>query len=198
MSAREGRFGGRPARIARVSFTGERCYEVSVPAGLAEELWQQARAAGAMPLGVEALGVLRAEKGFIFVGQDTDSETMPQDIGMGQAREKRSDAYVGDRSLFMPAARRRGRRQLVGVATHDLPLAVGAHALSTAGKLRSIGFVTSSYASEALGRPVALALIEDGQHRHGEVLEFEHLGAQRQGVLVAPCGYDPQGARLHV
>jgi sarcosine oxidase subunit alpha len=198
MSAREGRFAGRAARVARVSFTGERCYEVSVPAGLAEELWRCTRAAGAQPLGVEALGVLRAEKGFIFVGQDTDSETMPHDIGMGQARERRTDAYVGDRSLFTPAAAREGRRQLVGVATFDVPLAVGAHAIAPAGVARSIGFVTSSYPSATLGRPVALALIEDGRRRIGEVLEFEHLGARRQGTIVAPCAYDPDGARLHV
>jgi sarcosine oxidase subunit alpha len=200
MSARDGMFMGGPARIARVSFTGERSYEVSVPAGLAGQLWRGARAAGAEPLGVESLGVLRCEKGFIYVGIDTDSETMPHDIGMGRPREKRVDAYLGDRSLFTPAACRDGRRQLVGVAAAGKqPLPVGAHALSRAGnRPRSIGWITSSYPSAALGQPVALALIENGASRHGETLEFEHLGKLSRGTLVAPCFLDPAGERLRV
>jgi len=199
MSARDGVFAGVPARIARVSFTGERGYEVSVPADRCAELWGRAREAGARPLGVEALGVLRVEKGYIFVGQDTDGETMPQDIGMGQARLARQDAFVGDRSLFLPAAARAGRRQLVGVsALGEAPLAVGAHAVVRDGASeRSIGFVTSSYFSILLGRPIALALIEDGAARHGETLEFEHLGARSAGRLVPPCLHDPRGERLN-
>ena len=200
MSARDGRFVGEPARVARVSFTGERSYEVSVPAGLAEELWRRARAAGAEPLGVEALGALRCEKGFILVGVETDGETMPHDIGMGRAREIRTDPYVGDRSLHTPAARRSGRRQLVGVAVAgDEPLPVGAHALSRDGRpRRSIGWITSSHVGIGIGRPVALAMIEDGAARHGETLEFEHFDALHRGTLVAPCFYDPEGARLDV
>jgi sarcosine oxidase subunit alpha len=120
MAASAGTFSGRAARVARVSFTGERCYEISVPARLAADLWHKARAAGAEPIGVETLGILRAEKGHIFVGQDTDSETMPHDIGMGGARDKRGDAYVGDRSLFTPFAKREGRKQLVGIAASGL------------------------------------------------------------------------------
>ena len=141
MAACAGTFAGRAARIARVSFTGERCYEISVPARLAADLWRQARLAGAEPIGVETLGVLRAEKGYLFVGQDTDSETMPHDIGMGASRDRRTDGYVGDRSLFTPFAKRQGRRQLVGIAASgDQPIPVGAHPLvETNGKLRSIG-----------------------------------------------------------
>jgi sarcosine oxidase subunit alpha len=199
MAARIGTFGGRPARIARVSFTGERCYEISVPSRLAVDLWRKARAAGAEPIGVEALGVLRAEKGYIFVGQDTDSETMPHDIGMGGPRDKRSDPYVGDRSLFTPFARRNGRRQLVGIAiAGEQPILVGAHPVARAnGKLRSIGYVTSSCWSPALSRPVALGLVEDGRKRLGEVLQFEHLGTRFTGTLVETCFLDPAGARLH-
>jgi sarcosine oxidase subunit alpha len=199
MSARIGVFAGRMARIARVSFTGERCYEISVPARQAAALWQQARAAGAKPLGVEALGVLRAEKGYLFVGQDTDSDTLPQDIGMGGPREKRKDAYLGDRSLFTPFAMRKGRRQLVGIAASGTtPLPVGAHAVQEAGsKLRSIGYVTSSCWSAELARPVALGLIEDGLDRFGAAMRFEHLGQRYDGTLVAPCFLDAQGARLN-
>lgn len=200
MTAQVGKFGGCEARIARVSFTGERCYEVSVPAGHAEELWRRARAAGATPMGVEALGALRCEKGFILVGVETDGETMPHDIGMGRARETRTDPYVGDRSLHTPAARRSGRRQLVGVATTgDAPLPVGAHALQrNAGRRRSVGWISSSHWGVGVGRPVALAMIEDGASRHGETLEFEHFGTVHRGTLVASCFYDPSGARLNV
>jgi len=199
MSARDGRFAGEPARVARVSFTGERSYEVSVPAGLAEELWRRARTVGAEPLGVEALGALRCEKGFILVGVETDGETMPQDIGMGRAREVRTDPYVGDRSLHTPAAQRSGRRQLVGVAVAgDEPLPVGAHALSRGARPHSVGWITSSHMGVGAGKPVALAMIEDGASRHGETLEFEHFGTLHRGTLVAPCFYDPKGARLDV
>jgi sarcosine oxidase subunit alpha len=201
MTARSGTFGGRPARVARVSFTGERCYEISVPARLAADLWHKARAAGAAPIGVETLGVLRAEKGYIFVGQDTDSETMPHDIGMGGPREKRgpADAYVGDRSLFTPFARRSRRRQLVGIAAAgEQPIPVGAHPVAEAnGRLRSIGYVTSSCWSHELARPIALGLVDDGRLRLGEKLDFEHLGTRYRGVLVAPCFLDAAGERLH-
>jgi sarcosine oxidase subunit alpha len=183
-----------------VSFTGERSYEVSVPAALAESLWQAARAAGAAPLGVEALGVLRAEKGFLFIGQDTDAETQPQDLGMDGPRRNRQDAYVGDRSLFLPESTRSGRRQLVGIASEGVMIPPGAHAVVAAagGRRRSIGFVTSSYDSVLLGRPVALALIEDGLSRMGELLAFEHLGARHTGRVVGSCFLDPAGERLHV
>jgi sarcosine oxidase subunit alpha len=199
MAARIGTFAGRPARIARVSFTGERCFEISVPAKLAADLWRKARAAGAEPIGVETLGVLRAEKGYIFVGQDTDSETMPHDIGMGGPRDKRHDTFVGDRSLFTPFARRKGRRQLVGIAASgNRPIPVGAHPVTQAdGKLRSIGYVTSSYWSSVLSRPIALGLVEDGRERLGEELQFEHMGTRYPGTLVESCFLDPTGARLH-
>jgi sarcosine oxidase subunit alpha len=199
MAAATGSFGGREARVARVSFTGERSYEISVPARQATELWAKARSAGAEPLGLEGLAVLRAEKGYIFVGQDTDSDTLPQDIGMGGPRVKRKDSYLGDRSLFTPFALRDGRRQLVGVAAVGKePIPVGAHPIEQAsGKLRSIGYVTTSCMSPELECPVALALVESGLNRHGEVLSFEHFGRRYEGTVVSPCFLDPDGERLN-
>jgi len=197
MAMREGAFAGRPVRVARVSFIGERSYEISVPAGYAAALWRAARTAGAAPLGVEALVLLRAEKGFIIVGLDTDGETMPHDIGVGGPRGKRSDAYVGDRSLFTPAALRPDRKQLVGIAS-DEPIPAGAHAVETAGgRTLGLGFVSSSYVSPTLGRPIALGLIENGRARLGQDIAFEHLGQRLSARLVAPCQLDPEGARLH-
>jgi sarcosine oxidase subunit alpha len=205
MGYAEGRVNDRTVRIARVSFIGERSYEVSVPAALGGFLWREARRLGAEPMGVEALSVLRLEKGFIIVGADTDGETMPHDIGFAGPRDKRQDAYCGDYSLLTEDAKRRDRRQLVGLrALDDRVLPPGAHAVVTDGTARrSIGFVTSSAMSPTLGHPVALGLIENGRARYGEVLDFEHFGFKRTGgsrhqaEVVTPCFLDRQGARLH-
>jgi sarcosine oxidase subunit alpha len=205
MGYAEGRWNGRTVRVARVSFIGERSYEVSVPASLGGDLWQEARRLGAIPMGVEALSVLRLEKGFIIVGADTDGETMPHDIGVGGPRNRRNDAYVGDRALFTEDALRGNRRQLVGLsALADRVLPPGAHAVSSDGKdRRSFGFVTSSAMSPVLGKPVALGLVENGRARLGETLDLEHFGYKRTGgsrhraKIVAPCFLDPDGVRLH-
>jgi sarcosine oxidase subunit alpha len=197
MSVRDATFGGRRARVARVSFTGERGYEISVPASLGTRLWQQVREAGAVPLGIEALGVLRAEKGFIYVGQDTDGETMPHDLGFAGPRSKRQDAYVGDRSLFTPAAGKPDRKRLVGIRVDGVsPIPIGAHAIEQkAGRRRSLGYVTSSYHSAHLGHPIALGLIEGGVERG--TVEIEHLGQSFRARLVSPCFLDPKGERLN-
>ncbi|HEX6119666.1 MAG TPA: glycine cleavage T C-terminal barrel domain-containing protein, partial [Dongiaceae bacterium] len=199
MSVAEGRFGGRPARIARVSFTGERSYEISVPAGLAPSLWRGVRDAGVPPMGIEALGILRAEKGYIFVGQDTDGETMPHDLGMTGPRSRRQDSYVGDRSLFVPAASRLDRKQLVGIlAEGNALIPVGASAIEiVAGRKRCLGYVTSSYESRHLGHPIALGLIEGGHARTGKTIELEHLGQRFRARITSPCFLDPKGERLN-
>ena len=197
MSVRDARFCGRPARVARVSFTGERGYEISVPASLGTQLWRQAREAGAVPLGIEALGVLRAEKGYLYIGQDTDGETMPHDLGFAAPRAKRQDAYVGDRSLFTPAANRPDRKRLVGILVDGaMPIPIGAHAVERKdGRRRSLGYVTSSYVSAQLGHPIALGLIEGGAERG--TVELEHLGRSVNARLVPPCFLDPKGERLN-
>jgi sarcosine oxidase subunit alpha len=199
MSVAQGAFSGRPARIARISFTGERSYEISVPATLGASLWEKVREAGVQPLGIEALGTLRAEKGYIYVGQDTDGETMPHDLGMSGPRSKRQDSYVGDRSLFTPAASKPTRKKLVGIlALGSAPIPVGASAFErVAGRKRGLGYVTSSCRSVHLGHPVALGLIEGGPKRAGTELEFEHLGQPFRGWIVAPCFLDPKGERLN-
>jgi sarcosine oxidase subunit alpha len=197
MSVRDGRFGGRPARVARVSFTGERGYEISVPARLGATLWQRAREAGAVPLGIEALGVLRAEKGYLYIGQDTDGETMPHDLGFAAPRARRQDSYVGDRSLFTPAANKPDRKRLVGIlGDGTTPIPTGAHAVERkSGRKRSLGYVTSSYHSAHLGHPIALGLIEGGVERG--TVEIEHLGRSFAARLVPPCFLDPKGERLN-
>ncbi len=206
MAFAEGRVEGLRARIARVSFTGERGYEISVPARYGSALWRHllrlGRVAGITPYGIEALSILRAEKGFILIGRDTDGTTMPQDLGMlGPLRSKQTN-FVGRRSLDLPEARRADRRQLVGLQVLDEggPLANGAHTVvERDGRPVSTGYVTSSYWSPMLRRPIALALVARGRalQAEGARLEVFHLGARRPARVVSPCFFDPTGGRLH-
>ncbi|MGD9915026.1 MAG: 2Fe-2S iron-sulfur cluster-binding protein [Rhizobiaceae bacterium] len=199
-----GSFEGTPVRATRVSFTGDRSYELSIRADHAAGLWDRLRQLGsaidAVVLGVEALMVLRAEKGFIVIGKDTDGMTRPMDLGVSAPLAKKKVEFIGRRSLFTEEAQRPNRNQLVGLEVMDKggPLATGAHGIerSGAGK-RSIGYVTSSYFSPTLDRPIALGLIEGGATRHGEVIEVQHLGAVRPARIAPPCAFDPSGERLN-
>jgi len=204
MAFATGAFDGVPLRVARVSFTGDRSYELSIPASRAASL--RARLAGRLPafggglMGLEALMILRAEKGYIVVGKDTDGTTMPHDLGLTGPRDSRADEYIGKRSLFMPVASDPRRKQLVGlsVTDGDRPLPTGAHVTPGAGQARhSQGYVTSSYFSPSLERPIALGLIEAGLSRMGEAVSIFHLGAERRATVVSPVALDPEGRRLH-
>ncbi len=197
---------GVAGRIARVSFTGERSYEVSVPAAYGAALWRALMQAGAphgiTPYGIESLSVLRAEKGYILIGTDTDGMTLPDDLGMsGPLRAKKLD-FVGKRSLLTPDARRIDRRQFVGLLPLD-PGAVphpGAHAIERTGNgMRSIGWVTSACHSPALGRAIALGMISRGRALIESAAEVElfHLGQTQRARVVSPVFYDPAGERLH-
>ena len=204
MAAATGFFEGAAARVARVSFTGDRSYEISVPASKAPALWQAMNEAGraldAVLLGSEALLLLRAEKGYIIAGKDTDGTTMPQDLGLTGPRDKRQGEYVGKRSLFTDNATRGDRNHFVGLTVTDGgdALPTGAHATETvAGRRHSIGYVTSSYDSPVLGRPVALGLVKNGMERMGEEIDLYHLGGSRRAVISSPCAFDPEGGRLN-
>jgi sarcosine oxidase subunit alpha len=204
MALGEGRFAGDPARVARVSFTGDRSYEISVRATRAEalldRLLEAGRDLGVGLLGVEALMVLRAEKGYFVVGKDTDGTTMPHDLGFAGPRDKRAGDFIGKRSLFTEVASAPDRRQLVGLepTQGQAPLPCGAHAVDLAGaRPRSAGFVTSSYASPTLGRPIALGLVERGAARIGETITLQHLGRRIPARIAPPCAFDPKGERLH-
>lgn len=190
-------------RVARVSFTGDTSFELSVPAHLAESL--HARLTEALPstggkwIGLEAVMILRAEMGFIVIGKDTDGLTMPQDLGWAGPRQKRTDEYIGKRSLFTPAALSDTRRHLVGLRVPEggAPIVTGSHVIPTSGSRRSLGFVTSSYVSPNLNRPIALALLENGRARMGETVRLFDDGLVREAEVAAPCAFDPEGDRLH-
>lgn len=204
MGLATGSFEGAPARVSRVSFTGDRSYEISVPGSKAAALWRAMNEAGrvldAVLLGSEALLLLRAEKGYIIAGKDTDGTTMPNDLGIIGPRDKRQNEYCGKRSLFTDNAMRDGRQHFVGLTVADDggPLPTGAHAVDmSGGRARSIGYATSSYDSPVIGRPIALGLIENGLARLGEEIEFIHLGQRRRATVTQPCAFDPEGARLN-
>lgn len=200
MALIEAAVAGVPGRIARVSFTGERSYELSVPASHGAALWERLLAAGPTPYGIKSLSVLRAEKGYILIGTDTDGMTLPADLGLdGPLRAKTVD-FIGRRSLSTPDALRPDRRQFVGLLPLD-PAHVpppGSHAVEAVdGKRRSIGWVTSSAHSPALGRSMALGVVQRGRARHGETVALFHLGQTTQAKLCSPVFFDPEGARLH-
>ncbi|MEM9900967.1 MAG: 2Fe-2S iron-sulfur cluster-binding protein [Pseudomonadota bacterium] len=194
---------GYPLRIARISFTGDPSFELSVPARHAEALRAQLDTAlaalGGRWIGLEAVMILRAEKGFILIGKDTDGLTMPHDLGWGGPRRKRRDEYLGKRSLFTPEAMSETRRQLVGLTVSEgaPPLVTGSHLIPMHGTRRSLGFVTSSYMSPTLGRPIALALLEGGRGRMGHEIQAFNDGTSRLARVAPPCAFDPAGDRLH-
>ena len=204
MTTIPGHFGDTALRLTRVSFTGDRSYEISVRQDLALPLWMAletaARDCGGAPIGVEAVIALRAEKEFIVIGKDTDGRTRPRDLGISGSLKKKAVEFIGKRSLLLEEAQRPDRMQLVGLVQvdGDEPLPTGAHGLDLGGaKPRSIGYVTSRYPGVSVRHPVALGLIERGASRHGEVIELQHLGKRRKAQITAPCAFDPKGDRLN-
>lgn len=203
MAIRECDMDGNPLRVARVSFTGDVSIEISVRPSRAVALWNRmcdlAREVGGGPIGIEALSILRAEKGFIIVGKDTDGETMPHDLGFAAPRMRKKTEYVGDRGLHSEAANDPDRRQLVGLAVPAGAnrLTTGAHIVSEPVNPKSEGIVTSSYFSPTLDRPIALALLARGSERHGQTVTIWHMGQSCMATVCAPCAFDSKGDRLH-
>jgi sarcosine oxidase, subunit alpha len=204
MSYREGRVCGVPARVQRVSFSGELSYEIAVPWGYGAALWDALMRAGAehriTPFGVEALMVMRVEKGFLHVGSDTDGTTLPQDVGFGAIAAKKQGDFVGRRSTQRPDGLRADRRQLVGLEVTDGkgPINAGAHILPpvTATPRGTDGWVTSAVMSPTLDRPLAMALVRQGTARMGESVTLWDMDNERRARIVDPRFYDPEGARL--
>ena len=205
MTCRDTRIGGVSCRIQRVSFSGELSYEISVPWGYGQSLWDALVRAGQpfgiLPFGVESLMTLRIEKGFLHVGADTDATTLPQDIGFAQMIARKPGDFVGRRSTMCLEALRDDRRQFVGLDVIDGgdSLEVGAHILP-AGQTPpggTAGWVTSAVWSPTLDRPVALALIEHGHARMGDDVRVWNMGATRIARICDPHFYDPSGARLN-
>ncbi len=203
MAFRDGRVAGTPARIFRVSFTGEVSYEINVAADRAGELWDRLLAAGrphgVRPVGIDAWMLLRTEKGYLHVGADTDGGTAPGDVGWGHVL-KRTHDFIGRRSLTRPANLREDRLQFVGleVVGSSAPLTIGGHLKGAGGDEPSDGYVTSSGFSPVLGRGVALGMVRGGRDRLGEELMVASGPERGARVRVtAPGAYDPTGERLN-
>ena len=208
MAWRTARIAGVEGRIFRISFTGELAFEVNVPADRGPEVLAAILASGE-PKGVELYGtetmhVLRAEKGFIIVGQDTDGTVTPFDLGMDWIVSKAKGDFIGKRGLARPDLVAAGRRQLVGLLTDNPAVVLEEGAQLVEPDLAiyrtppMIGHVTSAYFSPVLGKSIALALVEGGQARHGTKLAVPMPGDRPLAVTVTPPIFlDPEGTRLN-
>ena len=206
MSAAEGHILGVPMRLFRVSFTGELGFEVNVPADFGtavwEAIWDAGQPHGMTPYGTEAMHVMRAEKGYIIVGQDTDGTVTPDDAGLAWTIGKAKPDFVGMRALRRPAMGAADRRQLVGLMTKDpqTVLEEGAQVMAeprVPPPTRPLGHVTSSYHSAVLGRSIALGLICGGRARMGQTLYVPMPTGEAAVEVTSPVFYDPEGKRLH-
>ena len=206
MSVQAGAIGGVPMRLFRVSFTGELGFEVNVPSGHAEAVWEavhgRVAALGGCLYGTEAMHVLRAEKGYVIVGQDSDGTATLDDLGLAWAVGRAKRDFVGKRSLSRPDMDAPNRRQLVGLLTADPAFVldegsqVTEHAAAPSGT-RSLGHVTSSYGETTLGHSIALAMVERGRARLGDTLHVQLERGAMPVRIVPPVFLDPEGARLN-
>ncbi|MFM0340016.1 sarcosine oxidase subunit alpha family protein [Paraburkholderia fungorum] len=207
MSYREGTVAGAASRVMRISFSGELAYEVNVPANVGRAVWEALMAAGTpfdiTPYGTETMHVLRAEKGYIIVGQDTDGSMTPYDLGMGGLVAKSKD-FIGKRSLTRSDTAKAGRKQLVGLLADDPAFVIPEGSQIVAGPFQGdtapmLGHVTSSYYSPILKRSIALAVVKGGLDKLGETVTIPLAsGKQIAARLTGPVFYDSEGARQHV
>jgi sarcosine oxidase subunit alpha len=206
MSVREGKICGVPTRLFRMSFTGEAGYEVNVPSDYGEAvwevLWERAEALGACAYGTETMHVLRAEKGYIIVGQDTDGTVTPDDAGLNWAVAKSKTDFVGIRGMKRPDLVASGRKQLVGLKTKDAKtvLEEGAQIVADPNQsvpMTMIGHVTSSYWSENCGRSIAMALVADGRALKGKTLYVPMPDRTIEVEVTDTVFFDKEGGRVN-
>ena len=206
MAVATGHICGIPCRLFRVSFTGELGFEVNVAADYGQAVWETIYAAGQAhgiePYGTEAMHVMRAEKGYIIIGQDTDGTITPLDAGLGWAIGKKKPDFVGKRALERPAMRASDRPQFIGLLTTDPKQVIeeGAQIAASPNQrppMELIGYVTSSYWSSALNRSIALGMIKGGRARRGQTVYIPMPGGDIAAEVTAPVFYDAGGARLN-
>ena len=208
MEWKEGKIGEFDARVFRISFSGELSYEIAVPASQTRAFWDALHEAGAefdaTAYGTEALHILRAEKGFIMMGDETDGTIIPQDLGLNWALSKKKDDYLGKRAQQRMHMKDQNRWQLVGLETVDgSTLPDGAYAVADGtnanGQRNTQGRVTSTYHSPTLNKGIAMGLVHNGPERMGEVIDFPNLdGSVKQAKIVNAVFYDPEGEKQNV
>lgn len=207
MQSVNGNMEGIPIRVLRMSFTGELSFELYVPSDYGQAVWDKVMAVGKefdiTPYGTETMHVLRAEKGFLIVGQDTDGSVTPNDLGMDWILAKKKD-YLGRRSLMRSDMVRTGRKQLVGLLPEDpkIVLEEGAQIICQSTITPPVlmqGHVTSSYYSAILERGIAMALIKDGHKRWGQAIYVTGTDQKiHRAIITKMPFYDKEGARQNV
>jgi sarcosine oxidase subunit alpha len=208
MTWADGTLAGFPVRVYRISFSGELSYEIAVPAAQGLAFWEACVAAGnplgAMPYGTEALHVMRAEKGFIMIGDETDGTVIPQDLGLDWAISKKKPDYLGKRGQMRPHFADPDRWKLVGLETLDgSVIPDGAYAVAEGtnanGQRNTEGRVTSTYWSPTLKRGIAMGLIARGPDRMGQTVRFAKVdGGTVEARIVSPVFYDKDGEKQNV
>ncbi|MFV2052203.1 sarcosine oxidase subunit alpha family protein [Aliiroseovarius sp. YM-037] len=208
MEWKDGKIGEFDARVFRISFSGELSYEIAVPAGQGRAFWQALLDAGqefgVQPYGTECLHIMRAEKGFIMIGDETDGTVIPQDLGLHWAISKKKEDFLGKRAQQRTHMADPDRWQLVGLETLDgSVLPDGAYALAEGenenGQRNMIGRVTSTYYSPTLGRGIAMGLVKHGPDRMGETVEFGLIDKTTvKAKIVDPVVYDKDGEKQNV
>ncbi|MCU0901692.1 MAG: sarcosine oxidase subunit alpha family protein [Cypionkella sp.] len=208
MAWADGTLGGFACRVFRISFSGELSYEIAVPAGQGAAFWAALHAAGAdfgaMPYGTEALHIMRAEKGFIMIGDETDGTIIPQDLGLDWAISKKKADYLGKRGQERAFLASADRWKLVGFETLDgSVIEDGAYipepGHNANGQRKVQGRVTSTYLSPTLGRGIAMGLLRQGPARMGEVVDFTRTdGGTTRARVVSPVFFDKDGEKPNV
>ena len=201
MHFEDGHIAGIPARVVRVSFTGELSFEINVAPRHMRELWEKIMEAGKPfeiePIGSEANHVLRVEKGFLSLGHEVDGTVDPFDLGLGWAMSKKKVDYLGKRSVFLRREGTENRRELVGVIPEpDRMIPEGAPLTPEGGRKPTEGLVTACVYSTVHERWVGLALLENGHSRHGETVYVRLKDSTIPATVTAPIHYDPAGERL--
>ena len=205
----EGTLGGIKVRPFRISFSGELSYEIAVSASDGQAFWnicmEAGKEFGIQPYGTECLHVMRAEKGFIMIGDETDGTVIPQDLNMQWAISKKKDDFLGKRAHLRSHMSDPSRWKLVGLKTVDPNVIIPDGAYATDGKIRDsgvknmIGRVTSTYFSPTLNRSIAMGLVEFGPDRTGEIIDFPTLdGKIIKAEICNQVFLDPEGERQNV
>ena len=206
MSMQECHIGGIPARIFRISFTGELSFEINVQARHGLALWTHLMKAGQAhditPYGTEAMHVLRAEKGFIIVGQETDGSVTPTDLNMDWIVSKQKPDFIGKRALARQSMALENRKQLVGLQTKDPKRVIpeGAHVVVDPNQpmpMEMLGQVTSSYYSPNVNRSIAMAMLKGGHGMMGQTVYLPMLdGDVIEAEITDTVFFDPKGERI--
>lgn len=205
MTFADGTLGGLPVRVHRISFSGELSYEIATPASYGLALWEALIEAGAefgvMPYGTEAMHIMRAEKGFIMIGDETDGTVIPQDLNLGWAISKKKADYLGKRGQERTHLASPDRWKLAGFETLTggvIPDGsyIIAEGFNGNGQRNTQGRVTSTYYSPTLKKGIAMGLIKGGMDRLGDVVEFNTItGGTVKAKVVDPVFYDKDGEK---